>query len=168
MKNKLILLLLIGSYTSFGQGNPHFFKFIFENEKGEVLLTEFKGKWEIPGKRFVTNTTIDEFIDIASISHGLEKTSFELKGLFTFHHEVRDKPTMMMYFLVKVSSLSEQPVGSVWLPRELALAKIDYGEMREIVKGIYSEKDALLRGKVLIKYDSVTQRRNGQYWIDWN
>jgi len=168
MKYRLIILFLFVSCKGTSQGNPHFFKFIFENEKGEVLLTDFKGKWEVPGARFTTNSTINEFTELVASKFTLHVVKSDLRGLFTFHHEVRDRPTMMLYFLVRVESQASLPSGSIWLEKEQAFKRIDYGEMREIVKRIYEEKQTLFKGKVIVKYDSKTKLRNGKFWVDWH
>ena len=87
-------LILLGQ----NNGNSHFFKLLVQNNNQEILLINFDGNWEIPGSRYSDNSTIPVFLDAMAKDHGIEIEHSNLAALITFHHEVRDRPTMMFYY----------------------------------------------------------------------
>lgn len=150
------------------KGNSHFFKLMVFNENQEILLINFDGSWEIPGARYSDNSTIPNFINSMSKDHGIEIKNSELAALVTFHHEIRDFPTMMFYYRAQYLSgnLSTPPWGQdvKWFLIEDAYKVIPYQEMNYIMKSIISE-NSFLTGAFIIEYDKNTSQRTGTFKV---
>jgi hypothetical protein len=171
MKIKFILLiLLLVPFALFSQnkGNSHFFKLMVFNENQEILLINFDGSWEIPGARYSDNLTIPNFINDMSKDHGIKIENSELAALVTFHHEIRDYPTMMFYYNAQYLSgnLSTPSWGQdvKWFSIEDAYNAIPYQEMNYIIKSIISE-NSFLTGAFIIEYDKNTLERTGAFQV---
>ena len=164
------VFILITTSVVVGQnkGNSHFFKLLVFNKSQEVLLIKFDGSWEIPGARYDTNTTIPEFIAGMAKDHGIAIKNLKLAALATFHHEVRDYPTMMFYYRATHFSgnLKNPSWGQEvkWFSLDDAYKLIPYQEMNYIIKTIVSEK-RILTGAFKIIYDKNTLMRTGQFQI---
>lgn len=167
---KTLYTLLLGSlsfvsFVSFAQnsGNPHFFKLIIQNEQKEILLIKYEGAWEVPGSRYKGSKTITEFVEDMGQKHGVVIDDIQLKALVTFHHEIRNYPTMMFYFKAEYRS-GELIIPSwgedvAWYSLEEAYEFIPFPEMNYILKNI-SETD-LLQGAFKITYDIENEERKG-------
>lgn len=155
---------------AFGQnkGNSHFFKLLVQNEKKEILLINFDGSWEIPGSRYADNSTIPVFLDSMAIDHGIKIKDPKLAALVTFHHEVRDYPTMMFYYRAHYVSgeLTTPSWGQdvKWFSLDDAYKAIPYQEMNYILKSIINQ-DTFLEGALTIEYDKKTSKRTGTFKI---
>lgn len=171
MKAKVIsLMILFIPLVLFSQkkGNSHFFKLMVFNENQEILLINFDGSWEIPGARYTDNSTIPVFVDSMSKDHGIETKNTQLAALVTFHHEIRDYPTMMFYYRTQYLSgdLSTPSWGLdvKWFSVEDAYELIPYQEMNYIIKSIISE-NSFLTGALSIEYNKKTSERTGKFQI---
>jgi ADP-ribose pyrophosphatase YjhB (NUDIX family) len=167
----LFWVLIVATTSSlFGQnnGNSHFFKLLVFNDNQKILLIKFDGSWEIPGARYNTNTTIPVFIDKMAKDHGISIENSKLAAFVTFHHEIRDYPTMMFYYRAQYISgdLSTPSWGQEvkWFSLDDAYKIIPYQEMNYIIKSIIAEKE-LLTGALRIEYDEKTSQRTGQFDI---
>lgn len=171
MKTKLLLLiLLLAPLVLFSQkkGNSHFFKLMVFNEKQEIMLINFDGSWEVPGSRYADDVTIPSFIDTMSKDHGIEVDNTELAALVTFHHEVREYPTMMFYYHAQYVSgnLTTPSWGKdvKWFSIADAYRLIPFKEMNYIIKATISEK-SVLTGAFSIEYNKKTLERTGEFKI---
>jgi hypothetical protein len=103
-----------------------------------------------------------------SKDHGIEIENSELAALVTFHHEIRDYPTMMFYYRAQYLSgnLSTPSWGQdvKWFSIEDAYNVIPYQEMNYIIKSIMSE-NSFLTGALSIEYDKNTRERTGEFQI---
>jgi len=165
MKLRKILFTSVLLLTAFGfaqnSGNSHFTKLLVMNQKQEVLLINFDGSWEIPGSRYKKNTTIPLFLDEMSHDHGIKVKNHKLAALVTFHHEVRDRPTMMLYYTAVYDSgkIKTPSWGQdvKWFKLEDAYKLIPYQEMVHIMKAIL-KTDEVLTGALTVEYDENTKR----------
>lgn len=168
MKHVLTFLLFF-PLAIFGQneGNSHFFKLIVLNENNEILLINFDGSWEIPGARYSSNNTIPNFVDKMADDHGITIEKTNLEALVTFHHQVRDFPTMMFYYRAQyVSGNLVTPSWGEdvkWFSFEKAYALIPYEEMNYIIKSIFAEKE-FITGALEVEYDQ-NNKRTGKFKI---
>lgn len=164
----LIVFLFPLILCSQNKGNSHFFKLMVFNEKQEIMLINFDGAWEVPGARYSENSTIPVFIDSMSKKHGIKVKNTELAALVTFHHKVREYPTMMFYYRAQYLSgnLVTPSWGQdvKWFSIEDAYKLIPYQEMNYIIKSIISEK-IFLTGALTIEYDKKTSKRTGEFQI---
>jgi len=165
MKKYIFLLLLfLTHFTLFAQ-NRNFFKLYVTNEKNEVMLIKFDGEWEIPGANYKSSQTISQFLDTMANDHGISIGGKKLRGMITFHHEIRDNPTITLYYSAKYKSgtLNTPNWGQEvkWFSFEEACKIIPYGEMVEIMKKINTNKKTLWGGAIIISYDKETSKRKG-------
>ena len=166
MKYTLTLLtLLISAWTMAQSGNPTFHKLIMLNEKGEVLLVEFDGEWEIPGGRYKADETQKSFLNSLAALHGQKPTQLKLNGVITFHHDNRERPTSMMYYSSVVKTNGESKRNIKWMPIKEALEIIPYQEMVEIVKHVSDHPNETFGGAMRIIYNQ--NQRTGEFkWIE--
>lgn len=154
------------SFVGFSQnkGNPHFFKLLVTNEKNEIMVINWDGEWEIPGTRYRNNTTINECLEEMAKNHGITVKEKQLGALITFHHEVRDLPTMMFYYEAKYDggelTYPSWESGVKWVTPEEAYKIIPFKEMNYIIKSIIDEEDQL-HGAFTINYNHETRKRIG-------
>jgi hypothetical protein len=167
-KNALILLFILTQLTLFGQtrnDNRNFFKLYITNNKNEVMLIKFDGEWEIPGASYKSTQTISQFLDTMANDHGITIEEKKLRGQITFHHEIRENPTVMLYYTAKFKSgtLKTPTWGQdvKWFSIDKAYELIPYGEMVEIMKKINKNRKILWGGALKITYDKETKKRKG-------
>jgi len=166
----VLTIVLMFPLIVFGQnkGNSHFFKLLVQNDNQEILLINFDGSWEIPGSRYSDNSTIPVFLDSMAKDHGIEIEDSKLAALITFHHEVRDYPTMMFYYRTQYVSgdLSTPSWGQdvKWFSIENACKVIPYKEMSYIIKSIVNQ-DSFVEGAFIVEYDKNTFKRTGNFRI---
>lgn len=173
MKHWLIILFSISFFTishAQNKGNSHFFKLIVENDKGEVFLIDFDGSWEVPGSRYKRDITIPQCLDRMAADHGITIADPTLEALVTFHHDVRDLPTMMFYYRAKYTGgdlvTPSWGRGLQWSSPEKAYELIPYPEMNHILQAIAANDAGLLTGALRITYDPETKARLGYEVID--
>ncbi|MEM6298678.1 MAG: hypothetical protein AAF740_08335 [Bacteroidota bacterium] len=155
----LLLLSFCSTRISLGQnkGNPHFFKLLVTNEADQVLLIEWDGAWELPGARYTTLQSLSVFLDTMAATRGITVDDKRLNALVTFHHDIRELPTMMFYFTASYSSGElqappwEESIG--WVSWEEAYQRIPYPEMVYLMKAIRKQPDKLLGGAFRIVYE---------------
>ncbi|MGB5983157.1 MAG: hypothetical protein WBG46_13530 [Nonlabens sp.] len=161
------LLMFCTLALSQNSGNPHFFKLLIMNQKQEILLIDFDGSWEIPGSCYKMDSTIPVFLDEMALDHGVKIQNDRLVALVTFHHEVRDLPTMMFYYTADYFSgnLKTPSWGRnvQWFKLQDAYEIIPFKEMVHIIKSIQKQND-LLSGALKIKYDQ-NGKRTGEYEV---
>ncbi len=161
-KYNLILLFVFIQITLLAQ-NRNFFKLYVTNEKNEVMLIKFDGEWELPGASYESNQTISQFLDTMANDHGITIEEKKLRGQITFHHEVRDNPTIMLYYTAKYKSgtLKTPDWGQdvKWFSLDEAFNIIPYREMVEIMKRINKDKKTLWGGAIKITYDTANLRK---------
>lgn len=163
----LVFLLALSS-LSFAQerkDNRNFFKLYVINDKKEVLLIKFQEAWEIPGAAYKIPQTIAQFLDTIAQHHGITITDKKLRGQITFHHEIREEPTIMLYYTAKYQSgeLNTPKWGQdlKWVPLEQAYQLIPFPEMVEIMKKMNEDKKTVWGAALKITYDKDTKRRKG-------
>lgn len=163
-KFNLMLLFVLIQIALFAQ-NRNFFKLYVTNEKNEVMLIKFDGEWEIPGASYKSSKTISQFLDTMANDHGITIEEKKLRGQITFHHEIRDSPTIMLYYTAKYKSgMVKTPNWGQevkWFSLDEACKIIPYGEMVEIMKKINKDKKTLWGGAFIITYDKEKNMRKG-------
>lgn len=172
--NRFIIILLLTFCGHFANAqrkeNRNFFKLFVLNDKQEVLLIKFQGEWEIPGASYNLNVPISAFLDTIAMQHGISIKNKKFSAQITFHHETRENPTIMLYYLARYSSgnLVVPTWGEEvkWMDLNEAYKLIPYPEMVKIMKQIDLKGNTVWGGAVKITYDKTTQKRMGYEVIE--
>lgn len=167
LKSRLLVVVLLCSFcfTANGQGNKNFFKLFVTNDKNEVMLIKYGGEWEIPGASYGINESISAFLDTMAMQHGITIRDKKLAAQITFHHEIRDNPTIMLYYTAsyKSGALAKPEWGDEvkWVPLKEAYSIIPYPEMVYIMKQFKPKMHDVWGGAFKITYDKETNKRIG-------
>ncbi|WP_435255361.1 hypothetical protein [Tenacibaculum sp. A30] len=162
MIKKILFLLILFHLTSksFSQvkdmPNYSFFKLVvtkLNTDKNEVLLVKWNDKWEVPGLKYNSKSSIKEFIAKMANDMGIRMYKEErLRGIFTIHYENRPKPTLMNYYSLDFVEGDITPPPSCsqikWFSIDEALKLISYQDMVEILKQLYEDKNSVFGGAI--------------------
>lgn len=130
------------------------------NDKGEIFLVKWENEWEVPGRRYKGNFTVNQFVENMGKYHKNSLEHITLGGLFTFHYTYRDKPTLMHYYKATVKTPSEIKTDAAgWFTLEEALRVIPYSEMRHILEKLF---DPSSMGKVWGGAFTIYKGESGQ------
>jgi hypothetical protein len=168
IKQLLFAFLLVLPTLSIGQekkDNRNFFKLYITNDKSEIMLIKFDDSWEIPGAGYKGTQTISQFLDTIANDHGITIKDKKLRGQITFHHEIRDNPTIMLYYTAKYQNgnLKTPEWGQEvkWFSLKEAYKIIPFPEMIDIIKKINEDKKTVWGGALKITYDKESNKRKG-------
>jgi hypothetical protein len=152
MNRFLIVFLLITNTLLAQSKNNSYSKLCLENEKGEVLLVQYKGIWELAGKGFESPRTIHEHVRFMAQEMGTTVDSIRLRGLFTLYHNAGPNPVLFHYYSARYAGGTlTVPPGCTdirWVSRKEALAIIPFKVMTLILSKMWEKESTLWGGSL--------------------
>lgn len=160
LMTKIILVFLLSSFHSFSQeescANYLFIKLLVFNEKSEILLVNWNGKWEVPGLKYNSTLSINDFGLKMNKALGIETSSkHRLNGSFSVFSLGKEKPSIMNYYTtIYTTGTIQAPPGcseAKWYTFEEAMEKIPYADMKDILNYINEDKCSVYGGTIVRK-----------------
>ena len=137
-----MVLVTTKSYAQ--QKNFSYFKLVVTNEKEEMLLVQYKGIWELPGKKYIDTRTISQFTAFMSEELGVIHEDLRLRGLFSFYYNEAKNPILFNYYSSKYKSgtiiAPSDCTDIAWFSIEEALKIIPFETMRLVLGKMYKQK----------------------------
>ncbi|MFP2997499.1 hypothetical protein ABN763_16395 [Spongiivirga sp. MCCC 1A20706] len=168
VKRYLVLLLIAITFSCSSQkvANYSFFKLLVTNHENEIMLVEWDGAWEIPGKKYSGERTVKEFVSAMALKHGIRVDNIKLNALITFHYDNRPNPTLMQYYTATLTDGNLKVPASCsdirWIGSNESFKLIPYPEMVQIMKKVISKPNVLWGGAFDITRKTTNSPRNSK------